>query len=436
MKQLILSIAMIITGASYGQNIIRCASHEAVNYMSQNDPTFMERYTQQFNEAKQRGANTAIAKAEYTIPVVVHIVYSNNEQNLPDSVIRNQIDVLNEDYTRHNEDRVNLRDTFATIAGNPSIRFILASKDPDGNPTTGITRTETTINPFTDLMGFLTGDMSSLERIKSTDDGGIDPWDPTRYLNIWVANMNISLGASEMTALLGYATPPAGLPHWPANSVAGMKDGVVINYNVFGRNNPNSLTENGYVVKGRTVTHEVGHYLGLRHIWGDSQNCNEGDGVDDTPNATDQSESDCNLSKNTCVDDILDLSDLPDMVENYMDYSAETCQNTFTKGQVEIMKGVLDGPRFDLVNDNDAVTVNSIETIVSSIYPNPNNGEFTMSFSASPENVVIYDITGNQIRSIQTTDKVMNVNLEEVNAGVYIVKYGDKLQNTSKVTKF
>lgn len=435
MKQILFSIAMIASGLSYGQNIIRCASHEAVQYMSQNDPTFLSKYQEQFDAAKQKGANTSFAKSEYTIPVVVHIVYSNEVQNLPDSVVHSQIASLNEDYSRTNEDRVNLRDTFLTIAGNPSIRFVLASKDPDGNPTNGITRTETNINPFTDFMGFLTGDMSSLERIKSTNDGGIDPWDPNRYLNIWVANMNMDLFGTEMTALLGYATPPAGLPHWPANSTAGMKDGVVINYNVFGRNNPNPMTEQGYVVKGRTATHEIGHYLGLRHIWGDSQNCNEDDGVDDTPGATDKSDSDCNLNKNSCVDDILDLGDLPDMVENFMDYSAETCQNTFTKGQVEIMRGVLDGPRFDLVNDNDAVSVNDVAVVTSSIYPNPTQGFFTMEFSASPEQIVVLDVTGKYVLSLATTNQKVELDLSGLNSGIYLVKYGEKLQNTSKVIK-
>lgn len=435
MKRILLAIALMGAGVSYGQGIIRCMSHEAVKYMAQKDATFMERYQTQFNEAKQRGANTALAKAQYTIPVVVHVVYFDEAQNLPDSVIENQIQVLNEDYGYYNADRFNLRDTFSTLAGNSGIQFVLASKDPDGNPTSGITRTHTDTQYFMNASGFITGDMSSLEKIKSTADGGIDPWDQSRYLNIWVANMNVNFNDQEMSVLLGYATPPAGLPNWPEGSTGGLSDGVVINNNVFGRNNPNPFTEQGYVVMGRTVTHEVGHYLGLRHIWGDSQNCAEDDGVEDTPRATDQSNSDCVLTKNTCVDSIGDLGDLPDMVENYMDYSAETCQNTFTKGQVEIMHGVLDGPRFDLVNDNDAVATSNPDIIYSTIYPNPTKGNITLDFNILPTNVVIYDLTGIEIKAIQTNSKNVSIDLSTIRSGAYLVKFGDRLQYSSKFIK-
>ena len=115
--------------------------------------------------------------------------------------------------------------------------------------------------------------MTDLEKVKSTADGGIDPWDQSRYLNIWVCDMSIF----GVTALLGYATPPAGLPNWPPGSSGTLGDGVVIQYQAFGSNNPNQIGQ-GIVVKGRTPSHEVGHYLGLRHIWGDGD-CTAEDGI-------------------------------------------------------------------------------------------------------------------------------------------------------------
>ena len=442
MKRILLSVSLLVGGFSFGQtnSYIRCASHNAVEYLASKNPQFMQAYEQTFQEAKARGKNLSMAKAQYRIPVVVHVVYNNEVENVPDSVIYDQIKVLNEDYARLNADSANLRDEFNPLAGIPDIQFVLASRDPQGNPTTGITRTHTDVSGgFTDLQGFMQGDMSSLERIKSTADGGEDPWDPTRYMNLWIANMDMNIGGQSMTALLGYSTPPPNLPNWPAGSTNGMADGVVINYNVVGRNNPNAFSDQGYIVRGRTATHEVGHYLGLRHIWGDSQDCNSDDGVADTPNATGQSNSDCDTTKNTCTNDQIlvngDTLDLPDMVENYMDYSAETCQNTFTKGQVDLMKGVLEGPRHDLVYDNEMLLTPTLDQISANCYPNPTNGSFTMTFNKDAQRVEVLDLNGKQIMNLENVKTKTTIDLGTMQAGVYLVKFGPQLQNSSKVVK-
>src|SRR5690606_39460427 len=114
---------------------------------------------------------------------------------------------------------------------------------------------------------------------------------------------------------------------------------------------------------------EVGHYLGLRHIWGDGD-CNEQDGIDDTPNAADQSNQDCNFANNTCTDNIGTLGDLPDMVENYMDYSEETCQNSFTLGQIDMMRSIIENYRWELVNGTPA-SFNEDEAFQLQVFPNP-----------------------------------------------------------------
>tara|TARA_B100000508_G_scaffold141097_1_gene146960 strand:+ start:52227 stop:53531 length:1305 start_codon:yes stop_codon:yes gene_type:complete len=431
MKKLLL-IPLIASTFAIGQdisNVERCMSHKAIEYQESLTPGFKAHVDQQFNIAKQHHHTKANKSQLYTIPVVVHVVYNTQDQNLPDSVIFRQIQTLNEDYQRLNADTVNMRADFDIVKGSPNIKFQLAQIDPQGNPSTGITRTETTTETFGDL-GLIQGDFSTLEQVKQTAEGGHDPWDQDRYLNIWVCNMEIF----NTPALLGYASPPAGLPNWPPGSIPNISDGVVIQYQAFGANNSNSLDmgQGPINVLGRTCTHEVGHYLGLRHIWGDG-GCTEQDGIDDTPNASDQSQFDCDDTKNTCTDNIQNV-DLPDMIENYMDYSAEECQNSFTQGQIDLMRGVLENQRYDLVHDNPASV--EIEELASSIYPNPVTSELNVSFdNGIASSVEIYGMNGRLIQSHQPESSVLTMDVNAMESGVYLVHIKSNSGHTS-VKKF
>lgn len=428
-KALVLGL-LYLSNPIFSQEIHRCFSKQAIDYQEQLTPGFAGHVDQQFEQAKAwKNESTPKSDHIYTIPVVVHVVYNNANQNLADSVIFNQIKILNEDFGRMNPDTVNMRSDFNPIAGNPRIRFVLAQIDPSGNPATGITRTQTQTTSFGSLALF-TGSFTDLEKVKSTTDGGHDPWDQTRYMNIWVCNMSISFLGQETTALLGYATPPADLPNWPIGSIPNLSDGVVIQYQCFGSNNPNPLDNGGETIEvlGRTLTHEVGHYLGLRHIWGDGD-CTQQDGIDDTPNADDQSEFDCNTSKNTCVDNIGSLGDLPDMIENYMDYSAEDCQNSFTKGQVDLMHGVLEDQRYDLVHNNVA-SIQSLETNYVSIYPNPTNESITIQTEKPLAWIKIVDAQGREITYIQGVHQQHQIDCSSFHAGIYFVHYGTSSNQT------
>jgi len=301
MKYVLLPILALLSISTYAQHE-RCGTPQAIQYQDQLTPGYAQMVRETFDAAK---ANQNKSNSIYTIPVVVHVVHNTAAQNLPDSVILNQIEILNQDYNRDNPDTVNLRSEFFPIAGNPQIKFQLAQIDENGIPTTGITRTSTSTTSFGSL-AVLGGSFADLEMVKSTAGGGHDPWDQSRYMNIWICNMAIDFFGQQIPAILGYATPPPGLPNWPGGSTNGLSDGVVLQFQAVGSNNPNSLDTGGGVidVEGRTATHEVGHYLGLRHIWGDGD-CTEEDGVDDTPNADAESQQDCNPSKNTCTDNIL-----------------------------------------------------------------------------------------------------------------------------------
>ena len=318
------------------------------------------------------------------IPVVFHIVYNNNSQNIPDSVLHSQIEVLNEDYRRLNENASETRDEFLEFAGDSNIEFFLANIDPDGNPTNGIIRQFTYRDEFLMFEDVFSNEIT-LDEVKSSTNGGSDAWDTDLYLNIWVCNIGtLELFGQELGQVFGYAYPPTNIdealsnletaPDWPIDMLTNDEalQGVVLHYTAIGRNNPSAnednLIENNL---GRAAVHEVGHFLGLRHIWGDAitligeDGCNVDDGIQDTPNANDQAGYVCDFNKNTCTGDTFGSSgeDLPDMVENYMDYSPDACLNIFTNGQINVMQNVLEIARPNLIHTQPEIS--STQTIVA-----------------------------------------------------------------------
>jgi len=414
MKKVLLLLAVGCSLSLQAQTFRKCFSKEAISYQNQLTPGFAEAVDQQFELAKQWSQENGPTRSTYTIPVVFHVVYNTPEENIPDSVIWNQLARLNEDYARMNADTTNLRAEFMPVAGATHIQFMMAGIDPQGNPTNGITRTSSATTSFGSFNVFL-GDFAELEKVKSTADGGQDAWDQTRYLNIWICDMSIN----GQAFLLGYATPPANLPNWPVGSSPdNLGDGVVLQYQCVGSNNPNDLGVANYDVLGRTAVHEVGHYLGLRHIWGDGD-CTMDDGINDTPDATDASQQDCDQTKNTCNADVVGLGDLHDMIENFMDYSAETCQNSFTEQQADLMHGVLENQRYDLVHNNPA----GLEelTVAVSCFPNPTNDLLTIVSSESIDYLQVIDLNGKTVLNTSVNGTKTTLGLHAIEAGMYTV---------------
>lgn len=337
-------------------------------------PDLAESINRTFDKAKilQAGPRTTL-----TIPVVVHVVWNLPEENLSDELIEAQIQVLNDDFNRMNADTGNLRSMFEWVAGSADIQFDLVATER--------INTSTLFN-----VDILSGNL--IPEVKHTLQGGSDGWNAENYLNIWVCNIQpLKIGPIVVGQILGFAFPPADLDNWPAGSNApnADEDGVVIDYRVFGPDNPNPVEIPGgtsnLVVKGRTPTHEVAHYLGLRHIWGDGgtfgpNDCMQSDGVNDTPFADSESAFDCDITKNTCtgIDSFYGL-DMPDLIENYMDYASEDCMNMFTKGQVEIMRNVLMGPRVGLL-ETTSVKIPICTATGWTVSPNPAGDLFTIRF--------------------------------------------------------
>ncbi len=273
----------------------------------------IERYTSRF---MLWGASSRRA-GPVTIPVVVHVVFSTPAGNISDAQVQSQIDALNRDYSATNPDRANVPAVWAHLIGDPQIQFSLATVDPSGKPTNGITRTQTTVPSF-----------STNDKVKSSLTGGADPWPSKRFLNLWVC----MLGGG----LLGYAQFPGG----PVAT-----DGVVILHTAFGTMG----TAHPPFNLGRTTTHEVGHWLNLIHIWGDRLDCSGTDLVDDTPAQQAPNYHTPTFPHTTCNNGVNG-----DMFMNYMDYVDDQTMVMFTVGQVARMNATLDGPRSSLLGAEEA----------------------------------------------------------------------------------
>ncbi len=284
-----------------------CGSHEHMLEQMENNPKMefnmlqIEQHTKDYLAKNEKLNGTII-----TIPVVVHVVYKTNAQNISEAQIQSQLDVLNDDFRRTNADA----DNTWSQAVDAEIEFCLATVDPDGNATTGIQRRQTNKPSF-----------SSNDAVKKFGRGGLDAWPATDYLNIWVCNLG--------SGLLGYAQFPGG----PSST-----DGVVVDYAYFGTIG----TATAPFDLGRTTTHEVGHWLNLRHIWGDG-GCSVDDFVSDTP-LSDGPNYGCAEGHVSCGS--------VDMVQNYMDYSDDACMNLFTVGQSDRMNALFTngGARASLLN--------------------------------------------------------------------------------------
>jgi PKD repeat protein len=289
-----------------------CGTDYYIEEQNQNPETeaqynsYLSRLTEIAQENVEAKRNSA-SKAVVTVPVVFHIIHEYGEENISRAQIMDQLRIINEDFRRNNPDRTETRSMFQGRAADLEVEFALARVDPDGNCTDGITRT---VSPLTDG-----GD----EAVKELINWGNKSNSSRHYLNIWVVK-RIDRGAEDGTFVAGYAT----LPQQGANS----SDGIVIMHNFIG-----SIGTSTVGRAGRTLTHEIGHWLGLLHPFqngcGGSNCSTSGDRICDTPPVFEASFN-CPTNNNTCSND---NPNEMDMVENYMDYANGSCQNAFTAGQ-------------------------------------------------------------------------------------------------------
>lgn len=368
-------------------------SNSAISEARQRANQLIERYLDEHPSGSTRNV--------ITIPVVVHIIYNINIQNISDAQVLSQIDVLNRDFGRLNADTVLTPSAFSSIAVNTGIQFCLATRDPNGNPTTGIERRQNTAviswSPNDDLKEYV--------------EGGLDAWPRSRYLNIWVCNLSGSY--------LGFTQLPGNLDS--------IHDGVVITSRAFG--------DTGYVSPpfhlGRTTTHEVGHWLGLKHLWADDGGAcpwdaggNE-DQISDTPaQASETTGCPSFPDYDACSPNYPGV-----MFMNYMDYTDDACMNMFTQEQSDHMNAVLNTIRSSILTSDGCVPVgvNEIESDRGiTVYPNPVTDElYVISYSLYEKSIMeIYDMVGRSILSQQPAANSQQhvIDVSSLAAGSYFLK--------------
>jgi Pregnancy-associated plasma protein-A len=290
-----------------------CGTMIAHHLMLERDPGYRKRIMANEQLTRKSMMSPVERKGVTTIPVVVHVLFHEPGEKISKAQVKSQITVLNKDYRAKNPDRKKVPDCWEGLVTDSQTKFALATTDPRGKKTSGITytKTEMTSFPIDDSM-------------KSSDSGGMDPWPTDEYLNIWVCQLSDpAVGGT----LLGYATFPGFPPD---------VDGVAILTQAFGTKGVVAAPFN----LGRTTTHEVGHWLNLRHIWADTENCTGTDYVEDTPNSAGPNYGKPEFPHVTCNN-----GPNGDMFMNYMDYVDDDSMFMFTAQQVARMHATLDGPR-------------------------------------------------------------------------------------------
>jgi len=372
-----LLVLMLLFGVqqSFSQvpGVVRCYTDEADALLRAAHPELESRETfeQWIQSEVQYAQQNKVIGGVYQIPVVVHVIHNGEAvgtaSNVSYAAIQSQIDVLNEDFRRiFGSNGYNTN----PVGADTQIEFCLSKRRPDGSAFPGgedgvnrINRTliGTTAPPFTQTYVENT--------IKAYTYNGNVPtatrgWDPAKYMNIWLCDLG--------NGLLGYA-------QFPQSPIGGMgcgtpvngTDGVVFLYSSIGKSSVTGFP--GPYNEGRTATHEIGHWLGLRHIWGDG-NCSATDYCNDTPPAA-AANYGCPVGTNSCT---AAPDQGPDMIENYMDYTDDGCMNVFTNDQKQRMRAVLEGSplRLSLIN-SDACTP-----------PNPSDASITDVFAPVGDNCV------------------------------------------------
>jgi Pregnancy-associated plasma protein-A/Secretion system C-terminal sorting domain len=328
------------------------------------------------NERQAHDRNSVV------IPVVFHIVWNDQVENISDALLLSQIDALNRDFNAENQDIQNVPEEFSALVANIGIRFCVASRVENGVRQQGIIRVHTEVT-----------EIGSKENLYSTSAGGSDAWNADNYLNIWVANVG--------SIISGFASYP--------NLVQKEKDGIVIHPKFVGLNGSSSFG------LGRTLTHEVGHYFGLRHLWGDDLICETDDGIADTPPQKTSYGGCPKFPQYSCGHS--------NMFMNFMDYTDDNCMYFFTNGQKNQILATIDNERSGL--GSSLSSCYELEKFSFSINPNPAGNFLKVHFEPLTNSNVelnIFELSGKLLIQAQKEMPLLtNIDISTLQNGLYIL---------------
>ena len=345
--------------------------------------------------------NEGRARSPITIPVVFHIVWNEEDENIADAQILSQLAVLNKDFRKLNAEQSSIAAEFQALAADMELDFVLAEYDPDGNPTSGITR------KFTEVVNIGDRFLDNRRSICYNDLGGQDAWCPDSYLNIWVGALEAGIAQSSFPGMdpldedgiriepkfvgtIGTATPPYHL--------------------------------------GRTLTHEIGHFFDLFHLWGGFGGCDVDDGIEDTPLQATTYLGDCPSSAAFSCG-------TSDMYMNYLNYTDDACMAMFSQGQKERVWAVLNTERTGFLNQEFCDLNVQVEELIEEdiqVYPNPVRNEVVLEWSKqSLDQIVLMNVNGTIIEqwTIKNSQEKLQWNCSKLSKGIYFFIF----QSTSSI---